>query len=215
MLRDMRIFGLAIAAVLGLAVAGANADIVQDQAFTFNGVMPTPASPFEFDQYDGSDGILIAVVLEILDGDITSSASVQNASGAAADYTLNILGSVDASGPAGLLVIATATGGSDTVNIADGDTQPLGPIAGTFADSDSSSDAGVLAVYTGPGTVDVDLTIGANGSISGPDFLASTSTEGDGIVRLTYVTAEIPEPASMALVGLGAVALVARRRRKA
>jgi autotransporter-associated beta strand protein len=143
-----------------------------------------------------------------ISADVDIAAGGTLAPGALGIGTLTISGDVDLDGT--LLVDLDGTGGgSSDLLVVTGDLD-IG--AGTVDfDVGAALDDGVY-VFASYGT----LTGGAFGTVSGiPDLPAGTGSYvidyayGGNNIALVYV----PEPATLALVGLGALALLARRRR--
>ncbi len=99
-------------------------------------------------------------------------------------------------------------GGSDAANIGEGDFSTnlstaayTGPFAGQLATIDFVSGSETLSV------------VGVNGAYeSNPFFNDDFGTSPDFLVTLVGSPGVIPEPATLSLLGLGAVALLRRRR---
>jgi hypothetical protein len=221
--------------VLALFAASATASpITQTQAFTLSGsffIPPGTDSPtYTFDQFDdlGGTRFLTSVSIRFFNTELTESVSTTNASLDSADVTLSVTGTVRAYVPTAAIPLAstinpadltvTPVAGIDTAfDVAAGSTTDLGPLTGTFDGLITLTDPSDLAVYTGSGTVDILVRSSMVGEVvSTATFNPSESPidYGTGDFQLIYEWTEIPEPATAGLLALGALTLIARRRRQ-
>lgn len=236
MLRELKIFGLAVAAVIGLGAMSANAVVIDD--FTGDEVGPLDTFNDANPSSDtGTDTVTISAVTFDRDVVLTQDTPVPSALAAASagtnpadlfvynnddtvesnvvmTYTAQGGGFVDFSADNGIR-INLATTDSNGVDFLISITESAGEGGSTATSSTAVSEPQILffdfAAFTDIG--DVSLTqisqIVVTMTVEGDDAGADIS------LNNIFTTTDIPEPASMALVGLGAVALVARRRRQA
>jgi hypothetical protein len=214
---------LTAVASLALASAAQAATITYTSApFTSSGATFTPA----VQQFDPSLGTLTGASIT-LHMNLTPKVSLFNISGSPASYSYAFSNTVlsgatpvtwtDPYGSSALdnynLVFGVL--GGPTIGVA-----PVGPssIPGSpIPETSSSTVPGVnLPTYIGLGTVGVTYNVtGSTNSggqgVSGLFFGGDRSFAGTADVTYTYTAA--PEPASLAIIGLAGMALLARRRR--
>ena len=176
-------------------------------------------------QFDPSLGTLTKVTLT-LDADTSAgSISWDNEAGVSTNVTLGIGAEVTAVGLAGVTAVAVPLQTGSAIGVdADNDgaadfvgTDSFAVVGGTGSDSDSDELTSGLGPYIGLGTFDVDVTASVE------TFLSTTGGFGpidptpgvtEGTVTVTYEYTVIPEPTSAAFLGLGALGIAVRRRRK-
>ncbi len=215
-----KIAGLAIAAVLAV-VSSAHAGI--DGPYSVN--IPTtsigdPNVTVQLPQFDPSMGTLVKVTLTL---DVTTTGGTivhDNEAGSPSDVTLGVGATVEAFAPSALTVVAvplqTDTGSveADSDAAADFVGDDSFAIATTSgSDDDTAMLLNTFAPYVGTGTFDtvikntIETFLSTSGGFGPNDANPGTF---DGTVTVTYEY--IPEPASLALLGLGGLCLIRRRR---
>ncbi|QQE12988.1 PEP-CTERM sorting domain-containing protein [Planctomycetota bacterium] len=210
-------FAAAIAAT-GLTAATASAALIDDSApFAF------PLSPatqtVALDQFDPALGTLISVTIEI-EGEVTADITAENDSVLdAPGYQISLTANFEAVAPGTSAVVALNDAWAQALVATDGVPGSGADFHdfGTLSDDNSNSNSIVsgLAPYIGTGTIDVDVNGSAGFSFSGTtdSSLDISNLAGEGEVTVIYNYIPIPEPASMALLGLGGVAILARRKK--
>lgn len=214
-------------AVVALAVpAAAKADFITQ---TF--MNPSMAVPYTYNfaanQFNPSLGTLTSVTFTVT-SNVVASVTVVNLNSTAQSFT-NATASVPitVTGPNSTAVVLTATGTtapqSGTVGADVGGIPGMTMISGltVTASSTTSLTGGALATYIGTGTSSLSFVFGAgNGTYSGTGpsnvyFGGSAAADAKVVITYTFTPATIPEPASLAMVGMGLGGLfVARRFRR-
>jgi hypothetical protein len=217
---------LTVVLASALAVQAAPIELVKTVSY---GSLPIPTgSPdptVSVDQFDPSLGTLLSVKLELLSYAVNGSIEFDNESQTGGEVTLLVGGDVTATAPNALTVVTlprqTHTGsvgaddesGTGNADFAGSDWLPM-PNSVTGFDSDSATltNPALFTPYIGTGqfnvTIVASFVAGYLADISGQ----TQSTEGNtyGEVKVTYEY--IPEPATMALLSLGGLAMLRRRR---
>jgi hypothetical protein len=187
-------------------------------------------SNFSIAKFDKSLGTLTGVTVFVSTADLQGSLGITNndASSAAIDgydSTFNIRQSAGTDLGYGSTKSATITDIVTTpawsgVTLASGTQQTLtigGGQSFSIASVDvASSVFGVYQSVDGTGSVTFQARTTQSLSVTGGNFTAnSTAVSANTNVGVTYTYTAIPEPSAFALLGLGALGLVARRRRNA
>lgn|GEM_PF-1760212 len=223
-----------LSAVVGLVALSSVAQaqvIVQTATFAsvanFNNLALTP----DINRFDPSLGTLLSIQIEF-ETTITSNVSTTliAASSPPVSAQATIFGSpfsftrLDNPSIPGfgsnLLNPTITTFNSSTVSLNVGQTTNYGgPLVTNAAASTTLSSAAQRTFFTEPGgpitfTTDASIVVSVNNTGSGTATFQNTITNNvSGFVRVTYFYS-LPEPGTFALFGMGAIGLVAIRRRK-
>lgn len=176
-------------------------------------------------QFDPSDPALgptlISIVLQLDATALNGTIIWDNESEALTDVTLGIGATVTATGPDSFALVAIPLQTGQAYDVpADNDGYPpdyagddsFAVSTGTGSDSDSDNPTD-FTPYIGTGTFSVNIasSVKTNTETDGGDGMTQT-TAGDyyGKVKVTYTY--VPEPATLSLLGAGAVLLYRRKR---
>lgn len=177
-------------------------------------------------KFDSLLGILTQVTLTLDANTFAGKIGWDNESSAASNVTLGIGAEVtiNAFGSLGVTAIPMQTGSSSVTadtdwaaNYVCSDSFWVKGGSGSDSNANSSTDPAVLTLFTGAGaTFDVWLSSCVSTSVEatnggfGPSIITAGDT--DGTITVTYEYAPAPEPATIALLGLGSMALRRKRR---
>jgi len=212
-------FAVVGAIVFALSATGMSAPIVQTETLSFS--LSPGGATLTFDQFDtlGGTRTLEQVLVEL---NLTEQANVTAENDSALDGNMSVGLTGNATGTAPGMSVAAAINTSTAgvaVDPSDGnsgsgpDFHDFGIVSG----SDTASDSlhyltDNLSAYVGGGTVDFVIIASGGFAVSGvtdsTTIVSSFGASGDG--TLTYVWT--PEPGSLSLLGLGALALIRRKR---
>ncbi len=220
-----------ILSVVVMIAPSAMADLIPETE-TFTG-----DDTLTFNQFNSGLGTLtsIEIIFDlsidngwlVADNDDSVQASVTIELGATASLSSPHVGLVDASWQPVVGILSASTTNSVTLSADNGDgpgnVDPCAPDGATLyggPDSDSDSgfiNAGAFAGYIGAGTYNIIVTVSElidlggleniEGAFSSVDVLAPGSS-----VTVNYTYTPVPEPTTMALLGLGSVVLRRKRR---
>lgn len=214
-------------ALLGCAVSAQALNVVivapiPTTATDFNAIIPIA-------KFDPALGQLLMVTVR-LNATLDASLIAENRSGSPAMITGSVTNNISLTSPVGPLLSGSASTtpvGAQLVGPYDGTpfqnelpNGPFGPdtfrwtiVNGNVDQSNNYVLPADLAVFTGLGTLNYNVVGDSTFSLSsntGNLAALATATAG-GTITVTYEY--VPEPATVGLVGMGALALIRRRRR--
>ena len=218
-------------AVLALGAAGAKATILTETVgpTLFNNGGSNYAAgiggSFNFPEFDPSLGVLLSVQLTVQGNSFGGSNGLHNFAANAGLANVSIGSKITVTGPSALVVLTdpnqtvngavTAYTGNSTFDFTGSDALYVSGTSST--DTESSTLLSSFAPYEGLGNVTFNFTssvdTSSNATVS-PEITSSTATTYNFTPTVVY-TYSVPEPGSLALLGLGSASTLLRRRRRA
>jgi hypothetical protein len=219
---------LIIAAALSVSAFVASAAVLPPlQTVSYSGLHSSSSTDwsdvFSLQKFDSGLGALQSIDVDLY-GSVGGDAKVESLDASASNVALNLNGLIKLATVTGseLIVInpllsktfaLTAFDGLIDFSGASGKT--LTGLSSSTSGSNHFSGATWLSMFTGPGAMDLSLSAKGVSSASGSGNLISQfATNAAANYKVTYTyAAAVPEPETYALMGLGVLALLARRRK--
>jgi len=211
--------------LLPLVVPGVTSASTKSYSTTYSFNLSPGSQTVNLSQFHDLGGTLTLTKVTLdLDGDIHARVEAENDDPTlTASMSVSLLGTFDGKVMDGLTELLHASGSISDTHGPVSVTVSTPPIRGgsdyhdygTLNDSDSDSDSltSGLGYFIGTSTIPVDITGQGGYSVQGTSNSTSWVTDfsASGTAKITYEYT--PEPATMAMLGLGALGLAARRRR--
>jgi hypothetical protein len=168
-------------------------------------------------------GQVLTGVSFTLNGNVTGNASFESLDGAPATINLNLQSTITLTDPNSNVLVTVipvaniSAGASAFDGVIDFGGTSGNSYIGLSGSASNSGSSGNLALFTGSGNILLPVSAAGTSSASGAgNLITQFSTTAGADASVTYTYTAVPEPSTIALAGLGLIALVglARRRSK-
>lgn len=171
-------------------------------------------------KFDPVKGVLQSIQFDIV-GNVEGSAGFENFGPSAATVNIDLQAILRLKRPdnSNIWVTVVSDGGAASVDSFDGNVDfdgasgiTFNSLSGTLTESTTTASASDLALFTGTGNIVLPVTAIGSVAYAGVSNIALFASSSAGAaIDVTYNY--IPEPASMMLLGMGGLGLLARRKR--
>lgn len=175
----------------------------------------------ELSLFDPRLGELCEVKITLL-GDVTGSASYESLDAAPANISLNLSATIELTRPDNSLLVQVVplVNVADSASAFDGVIDFGGTSGNTFDDLAGDAmdmvvltDPADLALFVGLGTISLPVSAaGASTATGAGNIVSQFSTFAGAGAEILYTYKPVPEPTSIALIGLGVAGVLASRR---
>lgn len=210
-------------AVVALSLVACLAGLAQANTVTYTTSTPISSTltdwngVLKFQQFDSSLGTLQSVTIH-LSSTMSTVLTVTNSAASASQGSAKTEFQVSVQDSGNYLNVPEIDmfSSSFSYTLAANGTKTSGTLTKSASDEQTYTDAGVLAEFTGNGAINLSASSFTQTWLTntGGNTFASQVTRGSLTGDVTYDYVPIPEPATMAMLAMGAGAAILRRRRK-
>lgn len=212
-----------LAALMGAVSLGAGAGVARADQISFMDTVPLQPTNFNssvtIPKFDPNLGVLTKVIFK-LDGHVEGTAKFESLDSEPAVIDMELAAQITLQRPdmstlvVSLPLVMTSDNATAFDGLVDFDGTSGKTYAGLMADDlemAMTMDPGDLALFTGVGDISLPvLAMGASTGSGAGNLLLQFNTSASAGVMVTYCY--IPEPATVALCGVGALGFIRRRR---